>query len=338
MIVPIYKTEAYLDRCIQSLADQTYENLEIILLDDGSPDNCPRICDRWAEADSRIRVVHKQNSGVSNTRNAGISLATGKYVTFVDSDDYLEAESIQVLVEYAEKYQLQCVAGGYKRLLRDGTLAERKSADHFVLCNNRQEIETHILRRLIGAECRGINPLSPSACVKLYDRQLIADHGVKFLSIREIGSEDFFFNICFFEHAQKVAVVPETLYVYRDNEKSCTNTYDPNRISSFIKLYQQMEQKNLLSDRTEYMQLLSGYILGGISVCMKLLVASQMQNKTEAFTEVLKNKEICRMLDDCSLRQIRFPLSLFCVMMKFRMRGALYLLISIFVKLELERK
>ena len=89
VIVPVYKVEKYLDRCVQSIVDQTYTNLEIILVDDGSPDNCPKMCDEWAKKDKRIKVIHKQNGGLSDARNAGLEKAKGKYVGFVDSDDYI---------------------------------------------------------------------------------------------------------------------------------------------------------------------------------------------------------------------------------------------------------
>ena len=87
VIVPIYKVEEYLNRCVESLVNQTYKNLEIILVDDGSPDNCPEMCDRWAKQDKRIRVIHKKNGGLSDARNAGMRIATGEYIAFVDSDD-----------------------------------------------------------------------------------------------------------------------------------------------------------------------------------------------------------------------------------------------------------
>ena len=90
IIVPIYKVEPYLNKCVQSIVDQTYRDLEIILVDDGSPDICPAICDAWAAKDSRIRVIHKENGGLSDARNAGLAIATGKYISFIDSDDYIE--------------------------------------------------------------------------------------------------------------------------------------------------------------------------------------------------------------------------------------------------------
>ena len=92
VIVPIYKVEAYLDKCVQSIVDQTYTNLEIILVDDGSPDRCGQMCDAWAAKDSRIRVVHKENGGLSDARNAGLEIATGTYIAFVDSDDWVSVE------------------------------------------------------------------------------------------------------------------------------------------------------------------------------------------------------------------------------------------------------
>lgn len=89
VIVPIYKVEAYLDRCVQSIVDQTYANLEILLVDDGSPDRCPEICDAWSQRDPRIRVIHKKNGGLSDARNVGIDAAKGDWLAFVDSDDYI---------------------------------------------------------------------------------------------------------------------------------------------------------------------------------------------------------------------------------------------------------
>lgn len=99
VIVPVYKTEGLLDRCVESIVGQTYKNLEIILVDDGSPDKCPAMCDEWAEKDSRIRVIHKENGGVSSARNAALDIATGDYIGFVDSDDWIEPEMYSSLIQ-----------------------------------------------------------------------------------------------------------------------------------------------------------------------------------------------------------------------------------------------
>jgi glycosyltransferase involved in cell wall biosynthesis len=111
VVVPIYKVEPYLHRCINSIINQTYSHLEIILVDDGSPDKCGEICDEYAKQDKRIEVIHQENGGLSDARNKGMSIATGKYISFVDSDDYLVLEAYEILLKEAEKYQLDVLTG-----------------------------------------------------------------------------------------------------------------------------------------------------------------------------------------------------------------------------------
>lgn len=102
IIIPVYNVEKYLDRCVQSVFLQSYKNLEIILIDDGSPDSCPRLCDEYGNIDKRVRVLHKKNEGLGLARNSGLALATGKYVLFIDSDDYLSENMVEKLVCQAE--------------------------------------------------------------------------------------------------------------------------------------------------------------------------------------------------------------------------------------------
>ena len=101
VIVPVYKVEQYLKRCVDSILHQTFSDLEVILVDDGSPDNCPAMCDELAKADKRIRVIHKENGGLSSARNAGMKIAQGKYIGFVDSDDDVEPDMYETMLEAA---------------------------------------------------------------------------------------------------------------------------------------------------------------------------------------------------------------------------------------------
>ena len=103
IIVPVYKVEQYLKRCMDSVLNQTYKNIEIILVDDGSPDNCPALCDEYAKIDSRVRVIHKENGGLSSARNVALDSVKGDYIFFVDSDDWLALDTLEVLNEYLEK-------------------------------------------------------------------------------------------------------------------------------------------------------------------------------------------------------------------------------------------
>ena len=104
IVIPVYKVEKYLEKCIESIINLTYKNLEIIIVDDGSPDNCPQMCDEFAKSDKRIKVIHKENGGLSDARNAGIDIATGKYITFVDSDDYITNDYVEYMYNLIKRY------------------------------------------------------------------------------------------------------------------------------------------------------------------------------------------------------------------------------------------
>lgn len=110
IIIPVYNVESYIDECLNSVVNQTYQNLEIILVDDGSPDKCPQICDNWVEKDNRIKVVHKKNGGLSSARNAGMDVATGSFLMFVDSDDFIEKTWLRICYNHRSKLVLMSYA------------------------------------------------------------------------------------------------------------------------------------------------------------------------------------------------------------------------------------
>lgn len=123
VIVPIYKVEPYLRRCLDSIVNQTYTNLEIILVDDGSPDACPQICDEYAARDNRIVVIHKENGGLSDARNAGLDICKGEYISFIDSDDWVDEKYVEVLYEIQKKTAAELSICVYDSFLEDGRLS-----------------------------------------------------------------------------------------------------------------------------------------------------------------------------------------------------------------------
>ena len=151
VIVPIYNTEKYLDRCIKSIVNQTYKNLEIILVDDGSPDNCPSICDNWARIDSRINVIHQKNSGVSAARNAALDLASGEYIGFVDSDDFIEPDMYSLLVQKSVDTDAGCASCGFVFDYIDGRDSVLIKSEDFVL-NGEDILKNYIADKLIRPE------------------------------------------------------------------------------------------------------------------------------------------------------------------------------------------
>ena len=164
VIIPVYNVEEYLAKCLDSILGQTYRNLEVILVNDGSKDGSGKICDIYAQKDSRIRVIHKENGGLSSARNAGMDAATGEYITFVDSDDWLEADGYAHLMNLMERYQVKLVCGGNYDV--DGGTGTRTLG----VCPSREEVvtaEEFVGRMFLWQGC------DSSACDKIYHKSLL---------------------------------------------------------------------------------------------------------------------------------------------------------------------
>lgn len=146
IIIPVYNVESYLPKCLNSLIHQTYRNLEIILVDDGSPDKCGRICDWYAKKDSRIHVIHKKNEGVARARNDGIEYASGDYISFVDSDDWMAGDAYEVLYNGLRKYHADCAVGGCVKVIdKEGHLSFEKEEPSPTKCKSSAEAMKNVL-------------------------------------------------------------------------------------------------------------------------------------------------------------------------------------------------
>lgn len=163
IIVPIYKVEIYLDRCINSLLNQTYKNTEIILVDDGSPDNCPQLCEEYKLKDSRIVVIHKKNGGLSDARNAGLDIATGDFIVFVDSDDYIELDLCEKCMDLFDE-EIDIVAYKYRRFY-DDHIENIGESDTYKVYSNKEICELYIERKKI----------THMVCDKMFRRALFKD-------------------------------------------------------------------------------------------------------------------------------------------------------------------
>ena len=199
VIVPIYKVESYLNRCVQSIVDQTYKNLEIILVDDGSPDHCPQICEQWKERDKRIKVIHKENGGLSDARNAGLTIRTGQYICFVDSDDWIHREYIVDLYNSLKENNASISAC-------DICITDKKINDNFTCDYVIEQYNTEqALKTLIqGVKFRAV------VWNKLYSADVIKDE------FFEVGKfhEDEFFTYRVIAKAKKLVYIEKKLYYY----------------------------------------------------------------------------------------------------------------------------
>lgn len=218
IIIPVYNTEAYLDKCIESVTAQTYTDIEIILVDDGSPDNCPAICDVWAAKDSRIKVIHKPNGGLSDARNAGMAIAQGEYIGFVDSDDWIEPQMYELLLDTLQSSQADIVECAIDKFSANKPPFINANLEHKVTAYSTVEaLKELILER----------DLHQMACNKLYNANIAKQ--IQF----ENGKicEDEFWTYQIFGIAQRIFKINIPLYHYLQREGSIIHTYSPKRLA-----------------------------------------------------------------------------------------------------------
>ena len=210
VIVPVYKVEDYLDRCIESIVNQTYTNLEIILVDDGSPDNCPTLCDEWANKDDRIKVIHKENGGLSDARNAGLAIATGEHIAFVDSDDWIDINYISYLFDALVKNNADIAVCNYCETYDD----------NIKTTSNNYRIQTFDNYETMKNQSES-NYFKAVVWNKLYKKSLLVPNSFK------VGKyhEDEFFTYKILAKSAKVVHIDSELYFYYQRNGSIINSY-----------------------------------------------------------------------------------------------------------------
>ena len=220
VIVPVYRVEKYLERCVKSMLSQTYKNLEVILVDDGSPDQCPAICDACAEKDARVKVIHQENKGLSGARNAGIDAASGEYLAFVDSDDYVSPHFIEELHQLLQ--DTGCAIGQcrFSYVKGDGLVEEGDSA----FCIYRGE---SLMEQLYGPEEKAT--CFVVAWNKLYRAELFKETGIRYPEGRIHEDEATTYRL--FHEAKKLAFLDRALYgYYTENGGSITSVFSAKRL------------------------------------------------------------------------------------------------------------
>ncbi len=226
VIVAIYNAEEYIDKCITSIVNQSYKNLEIILVDDGCIDGCPQICDEWQNKDTRIKVVHKQNGGVGSARNAGLDMVTGEYVTFVDSDDYVDGRYVEYL---------------YRACIENSCDMSICRSEHYENDNSKYELKCVLnnVESIINKEGQGI------IRNQLYKRSLFEN--LRF-PVGKIHEDEFIYYKLQYR-SQKIAVLKNSLYVSDYNPNSITrkklDNSRLNRIDAIIDKYRFAKENGL---------------------------------------------------------------------------------------------
>lgn len=239
VVIPVYNVEKYLEYCIKSVVEQTCSEIEILLIDDGSTDGCPEICDEWAGKDSRIRVIHKENQGLGMARNTGIENATGKYICFFDSDDYIAKDTVEKIYGLAEKEKSDIVVFGLAGVNNSLEVMETYVPKPHRMVYTGSRVCDEFLAEFIAPDPMGdgTRRFYMSSCLMLYSMDLIKKAGWRFVSEREIISEDVYSLLGLFKYVDKVAVCPEVLYYYRKNEMSLSRSYREDRYEKIKQFY-----------------------------------------------------------------------------------------------------
>lgn len=225
VIVPIYKVELYLDRCIQSIVEQTYSNLEIILVDDGSPDHCPGICDAWAKRDERIHVIHKKNGGLSDARNVGIDQSNGDWILFVDSDDYILPSICERLFKAAQATQSDIAICSFFMDYGD------RKASLKPLIKDKQKVLSRDEVMEFYFCCRPVE--FTVAWNKLYRRKIFFDEQRVRYPVGWLHEDEFTTYKTFYS-AHRVVWIQDELYGYVQRDGSITANYGKKNLEAFI--------------------------------------------------------------------------------------------------------
>lgn len=285
IIVPIFNVEEYLNRCVESIVNQTYQKLEIILVDDGSPDNCPHMCEDWVSKDNRIKVIHKENGGLSDARNAGMKIATGEYIAFVDSDDLVSYTFIEELLNAILTTKSDLSACDVESFIDDTDVNLSEDAVGKVASYTSEQALSQLIK---GQGFRAV------AWNKLYHSSLLKDEEFEFGKLHE----DEFFTYRIIDKCNRLAFVNVPLYKYRQREGSIMSVKSDRHLDM---LEAGLQRLDLLKNKYPYL-----YYQDKITFCMGCLncYSQAVQGNFENSKAVKKKIKMFR-------KEIHFSLSEF---------------------------
>lgn len=292
IVVPIYNVEKYLEQCVDSIINQTLKDIEIILVDDGSPDNCPQICNDYAKKDSRIKVVHKKNGGLSSARNAGIEVATGDYIGFVDSDDYIELDMYEKMYNIAIENNVDFVMSDYYRVSSESKVEATLDMDEGIYDKNK--IKKDIFSTLImGDDINYGRLLAVWHC--LYKRELLDKNNLMFDEEVKYSEDNLFSSIIGYNANNFYYMKGSYLYNYRYNPNSISKTYKPDAWSVYLMMNNKLKDLFLSVEDYDFKNQLYAHIIYYAFNCI-----NHVGNSDKSFS--YKYKEIKRILNTKELK------------------------------------
>lgn len=241
VIVPVYNVEKYLVQCVNSIVNQTYKKIEIILVDDGSKDKSGQLCDDLSAKYSQIKTIHKKNAGLGMARNSGLEIATGEYIAFVDSDDWIAPQALQNLYTNMIKWNSDYCKGGFEKVNDKGNVLFKYN-DNFHVFEG-ISAKKDLLPRLIGSAPDKHDSINMSVWGCLFKNKIISENKLRFPSERKLMSEDIVFDIDYMQHVNKACIISDSDYRYRQNDTSLSTSYRKDKFTATKRLYEYLLTK-----------------------------------------------------------------------------------------------
>ena len=336
VIIPVYNVEKFLSRCVNSVLNQTLKNLEIILVDDGSPDNSPQMCDEFKAQDTRIKVIHKTNGGLASARNAGLKIASAEYVFFLDSDDWLELDTLELcLAEIEKDPDIGCILFSYVKEMQSASIQMHIMDDSIHLIG--KEAEDKVYRRLFGLSTYELKHPErmenmTSCCMKLYK----VDHAKKgqYFDINEIGScEDGLFNIYALYECKNMVYLDKHLYHYRKIKNSATNSFRPRLVEQWENLFSIME--SIIAEK-KLEQAYAEALTNRIALSITAIGLNELSNKDNSIfkhirniREYLKSEIYCNAIGKVSIEHMPLAWKTLMVACKCKSAFGVYMILNV---------
>lgn len=330
IIIPVYNTGNYLQECIDSVVQQSYINLELIFINDGSTDNSSDILAKAAKVDSRIKIIEQNNSGLSAARNRGLGEATGDYIMFLDSDDWLDKETCKIALEKIQEYDVDVVFWSYIREYRENSLRTPLFSDKEIIW--RENSIRSLFRRMVGLTERELSePQKTDSLItawgKLYKKSVL--NHIDFVDTRIIGTEDALFNIQVFSQVKSAIYIPEYFSHYRKyNEISLTHQYNGELADRWKELYKRI--RHILytqkQDKECFIALNNRICLGLIGLGLNLAEDNKMKTneKIQELHRILNMQHYKKALAVFSIKNLPLYWKAFFICAKLRLSLPLY--------------
>lgn len=316
VIIPVYNVEAYLTKCINSVLTQTYKNYEILLIDDGSTDKSGLICENYANKYKNIYAFHKNNSGLGLTRNYGLNRAKGEYVTFIDSDDYVNKDYLKKLITpIFHDHNVDTVVGGFVQVNNSDNKLYKEEYNYQVYTN--KNVKEKMFPRMLGSLPGVRDSIKPMVWNCLYSRKLITKFSLKFVSERRLISEDVVWDSDYFGVAGNVVIINSTDYYYRFNPESLSQKYDTSRFLRIINFYKYMNAKlqEMNLDDEAQVRLKKGLFVA-LSACISQTKGLSILNSSKEIKYMCRDNLINSSIKKYPIKKLNYKQRFFLYLVK----------------------